>query len=170
MAKITLITGGARSGKSSTALKLSLQYPKERTFIATAVAFDDDMQNRIRKHREERADMFKTIEEPIKLSNAIQSAADSTNICIVDCLTMWCNNIMHYNKPDETDKLLSTIKNPKFDMILVTNEVGMGIVPNNKLSRDYRDLLGTLNQKIAELADNVILMVSGIPVYIKGGG
>ncbi len=169
MGRVTFITGGAKSAKSIFALKLALQYKKPRVFIATALAFDDEMKKRIDKHKKERMGEFDTIEEPIKLSNAIGSVSDSVSICVVDCVTVWINNILYYKKAEEVDLFIELLKNPPCDIIVVSNEVGMGIVPDNELSRRYRDLLGVTNRKIAKIADNVILMISGIPVYIKKG-
>ena len=168
MKNITLITGGVKSGKSSYAVKLAMQYDKPRIFIATAEAFDDEMQKRINRHKQERGINFKTIEEHIHLSKALKSSTGS--ICIIDCITVWINNLLYYEKIEEIELFLDTLKEPPCDVVIVSNEVGMGIIPDNKLSRKYADLLGATNQKIAKTADNVIFMVSGIPLYIKKGG
>jgi adenosylcobinamide kinase/adenosylcobinamide-phosphate guanylyltransferase len=168
VSRITFITGGVKSAKSSFALEFALKYKKPRIFIATAVAFDDEMKKRIENHRLERGFEFETIEEPVELSNAIKKA--DGNICIIDCITVWINNLLYYNRLDEIEKFTETLKNPPSDVVIVSNEVGMGIMPDNKLSRQYADILGKTNQKIANLADNVVFMISGIPLYIKKGG
>jgi len=171
MAKITLITGGARSGKSGYALTL-VDPSLENTFIATAEAIDDEMMQRIARHREERGDQFRTIEAPVHLADAIRSLAGSTELIIVDCLTVWMGNMQVRDESgrlsvQEVEALLDTLKNPPCSVILVTNEVGMGIVPMNDMAREFRDQAGRLNQSVAKIADQVVLMVSGLPVIIK---
>lgn len=169
---ITLITGGARSGKSRHALELASEYDR-KAFIATAQAFDDEMKDRITKHQAERGDSFANVEEPIDLAGAISSLPQDTEAAVVDCLTVWIGNLMHKYGEDtdtfsEVDSLLKILAEPPCDIILVANEVGMGIVPENGMARKYRDITGRLNQDIASLADTVIITVSGIPVTIKG--
>lgn len=173
MKTIYLITGGSRSGKSSYALKLANQYAGKRIFIATAIPFDDEMKERIKKHKEER-NGFITIEEPIDLKKAIKSIPEDTDVAIIDCLTVWIGNLMHCRKENknwhqEIDDFLCMLGSPPCNMIIVSNEVGMGIVPENRLARKFRDIAGILNQKTAQRAQNVILMISGIGIYIKGG-
>ncbi len=168
MKNVTFITGGIKSGKSSYAVKLAMQYKKPRIFIATAEAFDDEMKKRIDMHKQERGRNFETIEEHIHLSKALKSSIGS--ICIIDCITVWISNLLYYEKIKEIELFLETLQNHPCDIIIVSNEVGMGIMPNNKLSRKYADLLGTTNQKIAKTANSVIFMISGIPLYIKKGG
>lgn len=168
---LTLITGGARSGKSRHALELASRYSR-KTFIATAEAFDSEMQERIRKHQQERGTSFTTIEESINLADAIKKIPGGTEVAIIDCLTVWAGNLMHKHKGDHTsfqeiDSFLQTLPNAPCDLIIVTNEVGMGIVPENKMARQFRDLAGTINQQVAHLADSVILTVCGIPMMIK---
>ena len=168
---ITLLTGGSRSGKSSHALELAEQHEK-KVFIATAQAMDDEMKARISKHQEERGDSFQTIEEPLEVANAISSIKDSNSVILLDCLTVWLGNLMFHLETEEereqriTD-FLTLLQSPPCEIIVVTNEVGMGIVPENKLSRTFRDAAGHLNQQVAKLADKVIFMVSGIPLKIK---
>lgn len=168
MKNVALITGGIKSGKSSYAIESAMQYDKPRVFIATAVAFDSEMRARIEKHKKERGFKFETTEEPIYLAKTIKEAKGS--VCVIDCITVWLNNLLYYNKIDEIEKFLKVLKNPPCSTIIVSNEVGMGIMPDNKLSRQYIDTLGTTNQRIAAIAKNVILMVSGIALYIKKGG
>ncbi len=167
MGKIIFITGGVKSGKSSCAVKLAHGY-KRRAFLATAVAFDDEMKKRIEEHKKRRGDLFETKEEPVYLSKALKSIRNA-DVCVVDCITVWMGNLMHYNKPEEIDNFKTVLKDLTFDLIIVSNEVGMGIMPDNRMARRYLDLLGELNREIAEMADSVFLMISGIALKIKGG-
>ena len=171
MGKLTLLTGGTRCGKSSHALKL-VEGRANPVFIATAQPFDEGMRDRIRKHREERGDGFTTIEEPFDLAKAIESIPVMTEIVIVDCLTVWLGNLMHrhgtsVDKYPEIELFLDALSNCPVDVVLVTNEVGMGIVPENAMSRQFRDMAGWLNQEIARRAADVILMVCGLPLFVK---
>ena len=170
---ITFITGGGRSGKSRHALELARGYEK-RAFVASAVALDAEMQERIAKHRKERGDAFSTVEAPIDPAAAIRSLPDEVEVAVLDCLTVWLGNLMHEQKVledascDEIDAFLDILSAPPCDLIVVTNEVGMGIIPDNAMARAFRDLAGSLNQRVAAKADRVILMVSGVPVVVKG--
>ncbi len=166
MKKITLITGGIRSGKSSYAIKLAMQY-KKRVFIATATAFDEDMKKRIENHKRNRAGLFKTIEEPVYIADVINNTKN-TDVCVIDCLTVWVNNLIYHNKLKETESFKKAIENAPFNIIIVSNEVGSGIVPDNTLARKYIDILGELNKNTALLSTEVFLMISGIAVKIKG--
>ncbi len=168
---ISLITGGSRSGKSLYALKLAESY-KQKIFIATAQAMDDEMKARILIHQKERGESYQTIEEPLEIAGAIRSINDSTSVIILDCLTVWLGNLLFHleNKQDRSERIndfIKTLKSPPCDILIVTNEVGMGIVPEKELSRQFRDDAGSLNQQVAKLADEVIMMVSGIPLKIK---
>jgi adenosylcobinamide kinase/adenosylcobinamide-phosphate guanylyltransferase len=168
---ITLITGGARSGKSAYALKLALEY-SNRVFIATAQAIDGEMEDRIAKHKAERGDSFTTIEEPVDLAGAIKNIPEGTEVALIDCLTVWMGNLMHKHGDDaesfqETSDLMDVLAQVPCDIILVSNEVGMGIVPDNQASRLYRDMAGRMNQEIAAIADSVILTVAGLPMELK---
>ncbi len=167
MSTICLVTGGVKSGKSSYALNLALRYEAPRLFIATATAFDEEMRIRIENHKKERKGQFDTIEEPIEISKVLKRTTNYS-VSVLDCVTLWINNLLYHNKIQEIDKFIETLKDIDCDLIIVSNEVGMGIMPDNKLARQYADLLGKTNQRIAELADKVILMVSGIAVNIKG--
>jgi adenosylcobinamide kinase / adenosylcobinamide-phosphate guanylyltransferase len=170
MPKITLITGGGRSGKSSYALELAAGFGK-KAFIATAMPIDDELLERIRRHKEERDPSYKTIEEPLDLADAVDSLSEEgVEVAIVDCLTVWIGNCLHHQESITdviVEAFLDSLKTPACDLILVTNEVGMGIIPDNALARKYRDVLGSVNQQVARMADKVVLMVSGIPVEIK---
>lgn len=171
MNRITLITGGARSGKSRYALKLA-DTPEAKIFVATAEAVDDEMKKRIDNHRLERGDSFRTIEAPVHLAAAIRGVDSGIALLVVDCLTVWLGNLQVKDESGqllitEIEALLAVLREPPCPVVLVTNEVGMGIVPMNEMARTFRDTAGRLNQQVAEIADEVILMVSGIPVVIK---
>jgi adenosylcobinamide kinase/adenosylcobinamide-phosphate guanylyltransferase len=169
--RITLVTGGCRSGKSRYALEQASAFTHP-VFVATAVAFDDEMKARIDRHQRERGAAFQTVEAPYDLSAALRSLPPGTDVALVDCLTVWMGNLLcrpeaTSDTPAEVDELLTVLRDPPCDIILVTNEVGMGIVPENALARRFRDETGFLNQSIAALADTVVLAVSGIPTVIK---
>ena len=177
--KTTFITGGQSSGKSTKALEMALTDPFPRVMIATAQAFDMEMEEKIRRHQEERQDRFITLEEPIDLPSAFEKAlALRPRVIVVDCLTMWVSNLLLAEKaedlPMHTDRLLdllrrtANIAEPRHT-ILVSNEVGCGIIPANALSRQYIVLLGRVNKAIANICDQVLLMVSGLPLTVKGG-
>lgn len=173
MGKITLITGGSRSGKSTHALKLAHPY-RRKFFVATCEALDEEMAARIEAHRTTRPPEFQTVEEPIDIVDAIGKLESKADLVIVDCLTLWISNLMlGANKDDKTilreaDKLAAMLKRAAFASIVVTDEVGAGIVPTDHAeSRRFRDLLGWTNQKIAAVADDVVLMVTGYPVKVK---
>ncbi len=171
MPMITLLTGGARSGKSSYALKMAEAY-KRKAFIATAEPFDDEMKERIRRHKEERNGACLTIEEPLELAKAIRGLPHDIEVAVVDCLTVWLGNLMHYRGEEfegcsQLRDLYAVLADPPCDMIIVSNELGMGLIPEAKMSRRYRDEIGYLNQAVARLARKVIFMVSGLPLLLK---
>ena len=174
MSKITLITGGARSGKSSFALSLGLQNYSKRAFIATAVPFDQEMKERISRHREERGDQFHTIEEPIELPRVLVDLRGPYEIVVVDCLTVWLGNLYHHFQGEEekirvqVNAFLDHLDHPVCDLILVTNEVGWGIVPDNPLGRSFRDMAGYLNRRVAQKTASAYLLCCGIPMTLKG--
>ncbi|VAW12684.1 Adenosylcobinamide kinase / Adenosylcobinamide-phosphate guanylyltransferase, partial [hydrothermal vent metagenome] len=157
--KKILITGGMRSGKSSYALQLADQIEGEKAFIATAQATDDDMKVRIQRHKEERSNVYQTIEEPVYLSRALNSLRGSANVVVIDCLTLWVSNLLFASKKDidiegEISLFATSLQQAQTDIIIVTNEVGLGIIADNKLSRDFTEKLGFLNQKIAQVCDD----------------
>ena len=160
MPDLTLVLGGARSGKSRHAE--SLFGPGPRTYIATAQAFDDEMRTRIATHRADRADQgWTTIEEPLDLADALR--VDQP--LLVDCLTLWLSNLLLAELPiPSLDAALAARTHPT---VLVSNEVGLGIVPDNALARRFRDEAGRLHQHLAALADTVTLVVAGIPMRVK---
>ena len=174
MAKLTLITGGARSGKSAHALELASAdaTAKRRFFIATAEALDDEMRSRIAHHRIARSREFETIEEPVGLCAALESLNGRADFVVLDCLTLWVSNLLGLGLSDDailTDAgaLADTLTRAPFRSIVVTDEVGWGIVPENAVARRFRDLLGWTNQKVARVADEVLLMAAGYPLRIK---
>ena len=169
MKQIMLITGGGRSGKSTCALNVANNYTK-KAFIATALPIDDEMRGRIAEHKRSRDRSFLTIEEPLDLAGALLSLPRTVDVAVIDCLAVWIGNLMHHRPSKEAmniEAFLKELKTPPCNLIIVTNEVGMGIVPDNEPSRRYRDVLGSLNRQIAELSQQVIIMVCGIPVYVK---
>ena len=179
MAGITLITGGCRSGKSRHAQQLAQQAGRRRLFIATAPVLDAEMRERVERHREmRRGRKWETVEEQTDLPGSLRRAADF-DVVLCDCLTLWVNNLLfaadksgvvidedHIMKLSR--ELCDAAGSVPAGVFFVTNEVGMGIVPENDLSRRYRDLVGRCNQEIAAVADSVVLMVSGIPIQVKG--
>ena len=175
MSNVVLVTGGARSGKSRYVLEMTAGYAR-KAFVATAEAFDDEMRERITKHQAERADSFLTVEEPVDLAGGAAFASGrhrSSRGGLPDGLAR--GNVMHHRKVDSIDApeirdLLEVLAEPPCNVFLVTNEVGMGIVPANAMARAYRDLAGALNQRVAAVASRLVFMVSGYPVDVKGGG
>lgn len=172
MGALTFITGGARSGKSSFALKEASSRSGRRLFVATLEPRDDEMRRRVERHRAERGAGWDTREEPLGLAAALEEASESYDVCVVDCLTLWLSNVIHAKRDvdEQIAGLVSALgdaKEERLDVYVVSNEVGMGIVPENELARRFRDCAGTLNQMVAEAADGVYLVASGIPVRIK---
>jgi adenosylcobinamide kinase/adenosylcobinamide-phosphate guanylyltransferase len=161
-----LVGGGSRSGKSRYALELAKQRGSRPAFLATAQAFDDEMTERIRKHREERADEFVTLEEPFELASALRAQREC-DVIVVDCLTLWVSNLMLSDREIPADELIAAARESPATVIFVSNEVGCGIVPENALARRFRDLAGTLNQRVAAAADEVYWMAFGIPLKVK---
>lgn len=180
MSKITLILGGARSGKSSHALNLAKESHKSVTFIATAQAFDDEMSARIQKHKAERPANWETLELPLNIAQSISQI--QSEVVILDCMTLWVTNLlMQFVKGDlvdeapfmhttqtETEALLTAIQNTQQEWLIVSNEVGLGLVPPYQMGRVYRDGLGWANQYLAKEAECVLFMVAGIPIKVKG--
>ncbi|MFP3091235.1 bifunctional adenosylcobinamide kinase/adenosylcobinamide-phosphate guanylyltransferase [Treponema sp. TIM-1] len=168
---IMLITGGIKSGKSSRALRIAREeWPFPIHFIATAQVTDEELGLRIRRHQEERARLggdagFVTIEEPLELGEALSRAGP---YAVVDCIPMWINNLIYHKREADFSGILgAVIRGLRQNRIVVTNETGMGNVPFDETTRRYNELLAEANRKIAEAADRVELMVSGIPLRIK---
>lgn len=173
MNSTTLIIGGCRSGKSRHALKLAESAAGRRNlFVATCRPHDDEMRRRVQRHQRERGDRWQTVEEPVDIVEVIQQEGPKADIVLIDCLTLWVSNLMMACEDDDRviekmELLGEVMAAPPCPMILVTNEVGTGIVPENALARRFRDLTGWCNQKVAAGCGLVILMVAGIPVNIK---
>ncbi|HLO27706.1 MAG TPA: bifunctional adenosylcobinamide kinase/adenosylcobinamide-phosphate guanylyltransferase [Anaerolineales bacterium] len=179
MSRLTLILGGARSGKSSYAQSLAEQIGRPVTFIATAQALDEEMSRRIQKHRTERPANWETLEIPLNVAAHVQQT--HSDVVILDCITLLINNLlMQFVKDDlvdevpfkeavqkEIDELVGSIHEQDLHWIIISNEVGLGLVPPYQMGRVYRDWLGWANQCLAREADKVILMVAGIPTVIK---
>lgn len=177
--KSTLIIGGARSGKSSYAQELALKSGRDVLFVATAEAGDEDMKRRIEKHRQARPATWQTLEVTNHVGSRISRNIGKAKTVIIDCITLLVSNIFQQHDEDtdadiiekgvtaEIEELVECIDGVGASFILVTNEVGLGLVPAERVSRLYRDLLGRANQRLAQHADEVILMVAGIPVTVK---
>ena len=164
---IILIGGGSRSGKSAKALQLARERGRRLGFIATAQALDDEMRERIRSHRDERGPDFATIEEPVELAAAIARLGADYDALVVDCLTLWLNNIDLDAAAARTAALIAAAAPSPAQVILVTNEVGCGIVPENAAARRFRDEAGRLNQRVAEAASEVYWMIFGCALRLK---
>lgn len=166
---VTLVLGGARSGKSGYAEKLVESQPGDWVYLATATAGDGEMTERIRLHRERRGEGWRTHEEPLALSTALQAQAKANTVILVDCLTLWLSNILfsELNVDSEVDRLLGCLPGLRGPVVFVSNEVGLGIVPGDALSRRFRDDAGRLNQALAAAADSVVFVAAGLPLRLK---
>lgn len=168
-----LVLGGVRSGKSSLALDLCNKMKGDRYFLATAQPFDDEMEYRIKRHQEERGSGWTTVEESIDIVQKIMELDSHETIILVDCLTLWLSNLYMKYESDvdmvykEIERFVEGISGIKGRLVLVSNEVGMGIVPENKLARMYRDASGTMNRKVAGVSQKVVLTFAGLPMVIK---
>ena len=171
--KVTLVTGGARSGKSKFAYDLAHFMGERRAYIATAEPLDEEMRERIRKHQEERGIGWETIEEPINLADVLKNVGGKYGVVLIDCITLWISNLLHYYENDENcimddiEKFIDICKEMDQNLIIVSNEVGMGIVPENRLARLFRDISGWTNQMLGDIASSVYLIVSGLSLRIK---
>lgn len=170
--RLYFITGGARSGKSAFAEHLAEGAAGKRAYIATAQALDAEMLARIERHRKRRGSSWDTYEEPLAVDELIRKLGGRYEAVLLDCLTLWLSNVMAHTEDDgavisQTDDLVVSLNGFDGLCIAVSNEVGLGIVPDNSLARRFRDLAGVLNQKVAQAADEAYLMASGIPVRIK---
>lgn len=179
MGAIMFFTGGSRSGKSAFAQRTAEDLPDSKIYLATAPALDDEMVERIARHQAARAASgWQTVEETLDIAGVLTRVESSTTV-LIDCLTLWINNLMYEAEKKELDiteeditekcrAIIAACQNRTGTVIFVTNEVGMGIVPDNALSRRFRDLAGRCNQSLAAAADVVVFMVSGLPIYLKG--
>lgn len=166
----TLILGGARSGKSARALQLAEAGDKQRIFVATAEALDEEMAERIARHQAERHADWETVEAPLELADAINRHDRRDTMLLIDCLTLWLSNLVHHGSDVEVEiiDLMIAIEEAAADIILVSNEIGLGLVPETKLGRDFRDAQGRLNQQIAASCDVVEFIAAGLPIRLKG--
>jgi len=168
---VVLVAGGARSGKSSFAQSLAEERSKQRVFLATAEALDDEMRERISRHQADRDDSWRTVEEPLELAAALEREASSRESVLVDCLTLWLSNLLLAERDVEQEVATFVALLERWEggpLILVSNEVGQGIVPENALARRFRDEAGRLNQRVAAAADEVWRVDFGIPQRLKG--
>ncbi len=185
MSKIILVTGGARSGKSNFAESLCINQNNRTAYIATSVAFDEEMKNRVKKHQESRPKEWKTYEIYKDIYSIVETLDKNHDTVIMDCVTLMVNNLMFTYGIDvdkatseeldelenyireQIEKLLEAVKKTNLYFVIVSNEIGMGIVPENKLARIYGDFVGRANQLISKYSDEVYFVVSGIPMKVK---
>jgi adenosylcobinamide kinase / adenosylcobinamide-phosphate guanylyltransferase len=168
---LTLVLGGARSGKSRYAERLVERAAAGGTYCATAEAGDAEMVERIAAHQTRRDAFWRTVEEPLALAAVVAAEAQAERPLLIDCLTLWLSNLMLAGRPveDEAASLYAALKLAVGPVVLVANEVGMGLVPATPLGRRFRDAAGRLNQDIAALADQVVFVAAGLPLVLKGG-
>lgn len=167
---ITFVLGGARSGKSRYVQNLAAR-SQAVLFIATARGDDDEMRAKIQRHRDDRPTHWQTVEEPRDLGRVLRDLGARQEFVIVDCLTLWISNLLVESESERREQLeqfYCTVRELRRRTAIVSNEVGSGIVPVSELGRTYRDVLGEVNQRVAALADNVVLLVAGIPLVLKG--
>ncbi len=173
MKKITFVIGGCRSGKSRHAIELAEKVPgTQKAFVATCIPRDEEMNQRVARHRQERSSSWITLEVPVRLADTIRQKSTQYDLMLIDCLTLWMSNLLLETEDFETidrhvTDLTLALENVQCPIILVSNEVGTGIVPENRLARLFRDATGFSNQKVAACADEVVWMVAGISVKIK---
>jgi adenosylcobinamide kinase/adenosylcobinamide-phosphate guanylyltransferase len=170
---VTLVLGGVRSGKSRWAQNLA-EKAERVAYLATAQACDAEMSEKIRRHQEDRPNRWHTLEEPLDLARVITDRAAEFDLLLVDCLTVFVSNLLYAAETDPAsmeqriESLLDVLRSAPTSIVLVSNEVGSGVVPPYPLGRKYRDALGELNQRVAAIADNVVLLVAGLPLALKG--
>jgi adenosylcobinamide kinase/adenosylcobinamide-phosphate guanylyltransferase len=167
---VTLILGGARSGKSRRAQHLTEQNAPSRLYLATAEALDAEMADRIARHQAERGEGWRTVEAPLDLVAALGGQDGKDEAILVDCLTLWLSNLMHrgLDIAIEAERLCHCLEQQDRDVVLVSNEVGMGLVPETPLGREFRDAQGRLNQQVAGVCDVVEFVAAGLPIRLKG--
>ena len=174
--RIIFITGGCRSGKSRYALDYANRHFSKKFYLATCEPLDEEMVRRIENHKRARGPEWQTIEEPVQIVEIVNRITDDgveAGVILLDCMTLWLTNLLlkwddDRKVMDEVDRLADALRENPGSFIIVSNEVGMGIVPADPLGRRFRDLSGMANQKLARQADTVIFMVSGIPMFLKG--
>lgn len=170
--KIVFIIGGSKSGKTGFALAQASSHQGKKAYIATAEALDEEMHERIKRHRSERGVLWDTHEEPLNIADVLREIDGQYRAIVIDCLTLWLSNVMHSSADieHETEKFIDILRNKKkgSHIYIVSNEVGTGIVPGNELAREFRDLAGIMNQQVAKASDEVFMVAAGIPIKIKG--
>jgi adenosylcobinamide kinase/adenosylcobinamide-phosphate guanylyltransferase len=166
---VTLVLGGVRSGKSHYAQKLG-ERAERVVFVATARAWDDEMRRKVDRHRSSRPQHWKTVEEPLALAEAVAHYGSTCDLMIIDCLTLFAANLLDAEGDEQSriDALCLALQSPGCSVVLVSNEVGSGVVPEYPSGRRFRDLLGEMNQSVARVASNVLLLVAGLPLVLKG--
>ena len=167
--EVTFVLGGARSGKSKFAESLVLKSGMNPVYVATGRRGDDEMVERIEKHRERRGDQWRTVEEPLALVNALELSELSGTMILVDCITLWLTNLMmaEANVEKEIEQLLNYLQRSRCPIVFVSNEVGQGVVPMNAMAREFVDLSGLAHQKLASVSKHVYFVTAGIPQKIK---
>ena len=169
---IQLILGGARSGKSRLAEQYAIQSGLEVSYIATAQAHDDEMRDRIRHHQQQRPSDWKVIEESLNLAKTLLAIDHPQQLILVDCLTLWMSNLLLLEDPSvqvtQCQELLEVLPQLKAEIILVSNETGLGVVPMGQLSRRFVDESGRLHQQLGQIADRVLFCIAGFPMTLKG--
>ena len=171
MKRHVLVLGGARAGKTAFAESLALRSGSTPAYLATAEVLDGEMRDRVASHQAGRAGQFATIEEPLALSKTLLKAARQHDVILVDCLTLWITNLLisGENVSSQVERLGQTLGElTDTRIILVSNEVGLGIVPDNAMARTFRDLAGSAHQRLAEICDDVYFIVAGLPMTLKG--
>ena len=170
---VTLVLGGVRSGKSRWAQEFAEKFERV-AYVATAQALDAEMRKKIRRHQDDRPKRWQTLEEPLELASVVRDRSAEFDLMLVDCLTVFVANVMEATEADPSgvetrmDKFLEALRTTSSSIVLVSNEVGSGVVPAYESGRRYRDALGELNQRVGAIADNVVLMVAGFPLALKG--
>ncbi len=166
---VTLVLGGVRSGKSHYAQQLGERAARV-VFVATAQAYDDEMRRKVDRHRSSRPRHWQTVEEPLGLAEAVNQYGPACDLMIIDCLTLFAANLLDAEGDEQTriDALCLALQSPPCAVVLVSNEVGSGVVPEYPSGRRFRDLLGEMNQSVARVASNVLLLVAGLPLVLKG--
>ena len=166
---VTLVLGGARSGKSSFAERMTVTHPRGCVYLATAEIGDDEMAERVRKHKARREAHWRTVEAPLDIAASLVAETEQGAAVLVDCLTLWLSNLMAAGRDPEreTEGLARALGQVGGPVVFVSNEVGLGIVPDNALARAFRDHAGRLNQRIAEIANNVFFVAAGLPLRLK---
>ena len=174
MKQLVFVIGGCRSGKSNYALQtVEKMTAKRKIYIATCVPQDAEMQQRVARHQKQRGQHWATVEEPLELPRAIEENSRKADVLLIDCLTLWTSNLLMETQDEarlknKIEQLVQALAGADCPAVVVSNEVGSGIVPENQLARQFRDIAGWLNQSVAAQADKVVWMVAGIPVTVKG--